>query len=115
MVVGPNDVRMDTRGLERVEDLFNRQIEEGHHPGAALAVYRFGKLVLDLHGGLADVAAGTPVTEETMFVLYSSTKSLTASCLHLLWERGQCEPFRGGPRQGRQPWKTSAIQGPLAE
>ena len=91
MVVAPNDVRMDPKGLARVEDLFNRQIEEGHHPGAGLAVYRFGKLVLDLHGGLADVSAGTPVTEETMFVLYSSTKSLTASCLHLLWERDQCD------------------------
>ena len=89
MVVVEADVGMDPRGLERVEELFNRQIEEEYHPGAALAVYRFGKPVLDLQGGFADVDAGIPVDEHTMFVLYSSTKPLTATCLHLLWERGE--------------------------
>ena len=89
MLIAPHDVMMDPKSLERVEDMFNSQIVEGHHPGAALAVYRFGKPVLDLYGGLADLAAGTPVTEDTIFVLYSSTKSLTAACLYLLWERGQ--------------------------
>ena len=89
MVVVATDVGMDPRGLDRVEELFNSQIEEGYHPGAALAVYRFGRPVLDLQGGLADVEAETPVDEHTMFVLYSSTKPLTASCLHLLWERGE--------------------------
>ena len=48
MVVVANDVRMDPRGLERVAELFYQQIEEGIHPGAALAVYRFGRLALDL-------------------------------------------------------------------
>ena len=89
MVVVATDVGMDPRGLDRVEELFNSQIEEGYHPGSALAVYRFGRPVLDLQGGLADVEAETPVDEHTMFVLYSSTKPLTASCLHLLWERGE--------------------------
>ena len=64
MVVAANDVRMDPKGLERVEDLFNQQIETGHHPGAALGVYRYGKPVLDLHGGVADLETGSPVTEK---------------------------------------------------
>ena len=80
---------MDPKGLARVEEIFQQQIEEGRHPGATLAVYRYGQLVLDLQGGSADVEAGMPVTRETMFVLYSSTKPLTATCLHLLWERGK--------------------------
>ena len=89
MVAAAKDVRMDPKGLARVEEIFQQQIEEGRHPGATLAVYRYGQLVLDLQGGLADVEAGVPVTPETMFVLYSSTKPLTATCLHLLWERGK--------------------------
>ena len=42
---------MDPQGLNRVEELFNQQIETGVHPGAALAVYRHGLPVLDLYGG----------------------------------------------------------------
>ncbi len=88
-VVTPEAVQMDPQALQRVEALFRDQISRGVHPGAGLAVYRRGKLVLDLQGGVADARSGNPVTAETMFVLYSCTKPLTASCLHLLWERGQ--------------------------
>ncbi len=91
MVVAPESVGMTSKGLERVEALFNEQIEQGLHPGAAMAVYRHGKLVLDLHGGMADVEAGKPVNEDTMFVIFSSTKPLAAFCWHILWERGQLE------------------------
>ena len=89
MVVAAESAQMDPQGLRRVEELFNEQIETGVHPGAALAVYRHGKPVLDLFGGLADQTEGKPVAEDTMFVLYSSTKAVTAACLHILWERGK--------------------------
>ena len=85
----PTKARMDPKGLECVSELFFDQIETGLHPGAALAVYRYGELVLDLYGGLADKEAGRPVDENTMFVLYSSTKPVTACCLYILWERGR--------------------------
>ena len=91
MVVAAESAQMDPRGLGRVEELFNQQIETGGHPGAALAVYRHGKPVIDLYGGLADRETGKPVTEHTMFVLYSSTKAVTAACLHILWERGKLD------------------------
>ncbi len=81
--------QMDAQALQRVEALFHEQIAQGVHPGAGLAVYRRGSLVLDLYGGVADSRSGNPVTAGTMFVLYSCTKPLTAACLHLLWERGQ--------------------------
>ena len=89
MVVAAESVHMDPKGLERVEDLFHDQIDRGLHPGAALAVYRHGQPVLDLFGGLADSETGKPLTAETMFILYSSTKPLAATCLHILWERGK--------------------------
>ena len=82
----PDAVAMDSQKLEQVKQLFHRQIEDGRHPGAGLAVYRYGSLVLDIHGGIADTE---PVTAETMFVLMSSTKPLTAACLYMLKERGK--------------------------
>jgi CubicO group peptidase (beta-lactamase class C family) len=79
---------MDPRGLDRVRRLFHQQIAAGLHPGAALAVYRHGRLALDLGGGLADGRADKPVAPDTLFVLYSCTKPLASICLYLLWERG---------------------------
>lgn len=89
MVVAANSVQMDSQALGRVEALFQEQIDQGLHPGASLAVYRHGKLVLDLWGGVADTASGRAVAEDTMFVLYSSTKPMAAACLHLLWQQGK--------------------------
>ena len=89
MLVSAETAHMDPKGLSRVEELFNWQLESGTHPGAALAVYRHGLPVLDLSGGLADRESLTPVTKDTMFVLFSSTKAVTSACLHILWERGK--------------------------
>ena len=89
MVAAEESAQMDPRGLNLVEELFHRQIETGGHPGAALSVYLHGKPVLDLVGGLADRETGRPVTEDTIFVLYSATKAVTAACLHILWEWGK--------------------------
>jgi len=91
MVVAAASVQMDPQVLEGVERLFRQQIDRGLHPGAALAVYRHGKLVLDLQGGLADRESGKRIASDTMFVLYSSTKALAAVTLHILWQRRQLE------------------------
>lgn len=86
-----DEVGMDPAAVQELENLFRRQIDRGLHPGAGLAVYRHGRLAVDLWGGLADDAGGTPVAADTMFILYSSTKPLAAACLHVLWERGQVD------------------------
>ena len=43
---------------------------------------------MDLYGGLADRESGKQVSANTMFILYSCTKPLTAACIYILWERG---------------------------
>ena len=86
MLTKPDAVAMDGQKLEQVKQLFDQQIDEGVHPGAGLAVYRYGNLVLDIHGG---IGKDSPVDSQTMFVLMSSTKPLTASCLYMLKERGK--------------------------
>jgi CubicO group peptidase (beta-lactamase class C family) len=82
-------VDMDSEGLRAVGALFQQQLDEGLHPGASLAVYRHGSLVLELYGGLAERESSRPVTPETLFVLFSSTKPLAAICLHILLERNR--------------------------
>ncbi|MDA0263509.1 MAG: serine hydrolase [Chloroflexi bacterium] len=85
-LTAPDAVSMDSQKLDHVKQLFHQQIADGLHPGAGLAVYRYGHLVLDIFGGVTD---SEPVTSGTMFVLMSSTKPLTASCLYMLKERGK--------------------------
>ena len=56
--------------------------------GLAVAVIRDGELAW-FHGhGLADVAAKTPITEDTVFRIASITKTFTAIAVMQLWEQG---------------------------
>ncbi len=45
---------LTAEGRRAVEALFEQQLERRWHPGAQLAVYRDGALVLDLAGGEAE-------------------------------------------------------------
>jgi CubicO group peptidase (beta-lactamase class C family) len=79
----------DTAVLVEVERLFAEQLSPLRlHPGAALAVYRHGLLVLDLTAGFADTQQGQPVRPDTLFLLFSSTKPLASVALWQQIERG---------------------------
>lgn len=72
-------------GTAAIEALFADHIERGWHPGAQLAVYRRGELVLDLVGGLA--APGQRLTRHHRMLLFSSTKPLMAAAVLRLVEQ----------------------------
>ena len=72
-----------------VEATFAAHLERGWHPGAQLAVYRHGELVLDLAGG--EAAPGQRMRSEARLLLFSSIKPVTAVCIHMLKERGLLE------------------------
>ena len=91
VVVAADDAQMDSRSLGGVEELFENQIENGLHPGAAMAVYRHGKLVLDLYGGVAHVESGRPVERDTLYAVYSCSKPLASACVYILLERGKLD------------------------
>ena len=85
----PASVSMDRAKLGHVEELFRQQIDDGLHPGAGLAVYPYGNLVLEISGGVANTDTAHAVSDETMFVLMSSTKPIAAACLYILKDRGR--------------------------
>jgi CubicO group peptidase (beta-lactamase class C family) len=55
--------------------------------GLQVAAYLDGKLVIDAWAGLADEANNKPVDGDTMFMLSSTTKGVTATCMHVLVEK----------------------------
>jgi CubicO group peptidase (beta-lactamase class C family) len=57
--------------------------------GAGFAAYLDGELVVDLWGGLADADAGVPWSQDTLTVIFSGTKGVTAVAMLMLVDRGQ--------------------------
>ncbi|MFC4944226.1 serine hydrolase domain-containing protein [Pseudonocardia sp. GCM10023141] len=75
-------------GFEGVRDAFAANFDERGDVGASCAVHRDGRTVVDLWGGMADPETGRPWTRTTTALVYSTTKGVTAVCVHLLAERG---------------------------
>jgi CubicO group peptidase (beta-lactamase class C family) len=78
-------------GFARVREAFAANLESGAEIGAAVAVYLHGRPVVDLWGGLADPDTGRPWEQDTLQVVYSTTKGITAACAHLLAQRGELD------------------------
>ena len=75
-------------GFEPVRDAFTENFRRRHELGAACSVYYKGEKVVDLWGGVRDKATGSPWDEDTMTVVYSTTKGLAAMTLALAHSRG---------------------------
>lgn len=78
-------------GFEGVADAFARNFAEHGEVGAATAVYVGGRKVVDLWGGVADREQGTPYVEDTLQLVFSTTKGATAACANLLAQRGELD------------------------
>src|SRR6476660_1435363 len=78
-------------GFERVRDAFTSNFTDGDDVGAAVAVWVEGELVVNLWGGFADAAGLRPWRRDTLTSVYSGSKGLTSTCVHLLADRGQVD------------------------
>jgi CubicO group peptidase (beta-lactamase class C family) len=91
-LLSTTNIDIDAAILGDVERRFRDQLSPLRlFPGATLAVYAGGRLVLDLHGGYADTQRGNLVTAETLFPLFSGTKPFAAVALWQQIERGRID------------------------
>ncbi|MFM7509042.1 MAG: serine hydrolase domain-containing protein, partial [Actinomycetota bacterium] len=74
-------------GFEAVGDAFESNFELHGDVGAGFSLFVDGEEVVSLTGGVAD-ADGRPYDEDTLQLVFSTTKGATAICAHLLAERG---------------------------
>lgn len=80
------------KGFERVREAFAANFSRGddyEEVGAALAVYRDGKPVVDLWGGHKDAARARPWQRDTLANVYSTTKGIVATAVAILVEEGR--------------------------
>lgn len=78
-------------GFEAVRSAFEENFAERGEVGAAVAARLHGEPVVDLWGGMADQASGRPWDEDTLCLFFSATKGLSATCVHMLVERGEVD------------------------
>jgi CubicO group peptidase (beta-lactamase class C family) len=75
--------------LERLGRMIEGHIRDGRYPGAQVALARHGKLALVKTFGDAAIAPSRlPAADDTLWLLYSNTKVITACAVWLLVERG---------------------------
>ncbi|APX34973.1 penicillin-binding protein [Brachybacterium sp. P6-10-X1] len=75
--------------MESLTETFERHVAAGEG-GMAFSVHRGGQPLLQLHGGRA--APDRPWSADTMAVLFSGTKGLTATLAAILIGRGRLDP-----------------------
>ncbi len=77
--------------FQEVRQEFERNFQERGEVGASVCVTVQGQTVVDLWGGQANAGSNTPWKEDTVSVVFSSTKGATALCAHILASRGQLD------------------------
>ncbi|MGZ6778808.1 MAG: serine hydrolase domain-containing protein [Mycobacterium sp.] len=78
-------------GFDRVRDAFEANFQQRNEIGAAVAVWVDGELAVDLWGGSADAGRSRPWRHDTLASIFSGSKALTSSCIHLLADRGEVD------------------------
>jgi len=72
---------------DKVRAVLESIVKDTDEIGLQVAAYLDGKLVIDAWAGMADPAAGKPVDGDTLFMLSSTTKGVTATCMHACVEK----------------------------
>ncbi len=78
-------------GYEQVRDVFETNFRERDEVGASVAVWVDGDLAVNLWGGSADAARQRPWQDDTLASIFSGSKGLTSTCIHLLADRGEID------------------------
>lgn len=74
-------------GFEPVYELFEQSFQSGEI-GASVCAFFGGEKVIDLWGGWADAEGIEEWRQDTLACTFSATKGMTATCAHLLVDRG---------------------------
>ena len=82
---------INERANAGVQEAINRSISERGEIGVQVAAYLDGELVIDAWGGMADPDSGREVDGDTLFNVFSVTKAVVATTIHIQAEQGRLE------------------------
>jgi CubicO group peptidase (beta-lactamase class C family) len=84
----PESLGLSSSRLQRMSDVFQREIDKGTMPGATIMVARGGQIGWFDALGKQDPAAGAPMTRDTIFRIFSMTKPIVSIGVMMLLEEG---------------------------
>src|SRR5271156_4772908 len=84
----PAELGFDAPALDRLRRAIESHIAEGRYPGAQIALARHGKLALFETYGRAGLEPKAAARDDTLWLLFSNTKVITAAGVWALAEEG---------------------------
>jgi CubicO group peptidase (beta-lactamase class C family) len=78
-------------GFEEVREAFAHNFDVDREVGAAFCLHVGGRKVVDIQGGTFDRKGERPYDQDTLQLVFSTTKGATAACANLLAQRGQLD------------------------
>lgn len=86
--VSPEAAGFDAARLGRIDTWMQSYVDRGRYPGTSVLITRGGREVHFAARGQRDIAAGLPMTRDTLVRIYSMTKPVTSVAIMMLVERG---------------------------
>jgi CubicO group peptidase (beta-lactamase class C family) len=77
--------------LSRIRTVLQKEIDADRMPGAVVTIARRGHVIFSEAVGFQDKAAGSPMTKDAIFRIYSMTKPLTSVAAMMLVEEGKMQ------------------------
>jgi CubicO group peptidase (beta-lactamase class C family) len=85
----PAGAHFNPQKLEKIGEFFRNEVSTGKIAGAILAIQQHGKPVYHEFFGVRDVATKLPMTDDTIFRLYSMSKPVTSVAAMMLIDDGK--------------------------
>jgi CubicO group peptidase (beta-lactamase class C family) len=85
----PETIGLSRPALQRLSDVFNREIGKGTIPGATVMVARGGKIGWFEALGRQNPSLPTPMAQDTIFRIFSMTKPIVSVAIMMLLEEGR--------------------------
>ena len=88
----PESVGFSSARLENLHTLLQHSVDQKEVSGVVSILARHGRIIDYRTYGHQDVAAGTPMTRDTIFRAFSMSKPITAVAMMILYEQGKWLP-----------------------
>jgi CubicO group peptidase (beta-lactamase class C family) len=85
----PAGAHFDQQKLQRIGEFFRDEIAGGKIPGAIVLIQQHGRPVYHEFFGVRDFATRLPMTDDTIFRLYSMSKPITSVAAMMLIDEGR--------------------------
>ncbi len=92
VVSKPESVGFSSERLARLHANMHKEVDEKRLAGVVTLLARHSKIVdVDVYGK-KDLASGAPMTKDTIFRIFSMTKTVTGVAMMILYEQGKWRP-----------------------